>query len=374
MKILKHLCFIGIVVLLASAMVSCDFVEKPEVPGDNIVGYTEDGRPLISLTIGTGGGRALTTANAKGSLFYYEVVFKDSKDAIYRVSWNYTQQGRIALPADKYDGPGEAILFAGDSNKTLLAIGEMTFPDDGEISAKTTSITFTLVALETDVSDIPGHPAIPVNIPAPGDPAIDAVPGSTFKITGPADYATYLPVERDLVDTLLPKAKVRIGTVSSYYPVFEVPKGAAAPDTISATFEVGNIADFAEGIVEAGTAKIVAVNVPVESESGDPLGPSPEVGGGTFTADFTTGTFTIADITTTDNSGFVQISIQIPVAAISDTAVPAGNGGEPVIWYIRGGSDNQNLDPGKDATRNRGGAILLGVGDISSHTIIIVGP
>jgi hypothetical protein len=336
MKNLKHLCFIGIVVLLASAMVSCDFVEKPDVP-DNIVGYTDDGRALVSLTIGTPG-RALTPLRAKGGVDFYEVIFVDGSD-VYRASWNYTQVGRIIIPEGEYETVDKAMLFAGRrSDKTLLAIGTIDTPTGGLVDSSVTQIVFALTPLETDI-----------NVATPST--------SSFQITEPEDtHAT-------AVLTTLPKAKVG----NAVYPVFEVPKGV---NDIEATFEVkgivGGVVDYTDGIALPTTPAARVMSTGVIVDSGDSLG-LPLITAGAITADLDTGIFTIAGITTPDEIGFAQISIEIPVSAILLT--DDVNGVAPITWFIRGGLRNDILDLGATAN-SLGGAILLGVGGITGYTII----
>jgi hypothetical protein len=344
MKTLKHLCFIGIAVLLASAMVSCDFVEKPNVPGgDNIVGYTEDGTPLVSLTIGVPTGRALTLPLARAGVDYYEVIFRNGTD-YYRASWNYTQKGKIIIPAVTYASATEAILFAGrSSDKTLLAVGLITDPPSGAITLTTTTITFGLTALTTDVK---------------------ADPDSSFQITEPDTHLT-----ADLTTANFPKAKVG----NAVYPVFMIPENVDGTiiDPVEASFEVGGIsAANNDGIIVAGagevffTAEIVASELQMPTVSGGTVlpasGPVPD-----------DGLFTIEDILSSNHIGFSRMALRIPVSAIS--LANDVNGVEPITWYIRGGMINADLDLGS-AANSLGGAILLGVGNVNGYLIETTGP
>jgi hypothetical protein len=343
MKTLKHLCFIGIAVLLASAMVSCDFVEKPDVPLSNIVGYTDDGTPLVSLKIKTGASRALTLTLARAGIDYYEVVFFDGAK-YYRASWDYTKTGSIIIPAVNYSGANSAVLYGGrDEDKTLLAFGTLTNPNIANLVGNT--IVFSMVALTTTVTE-------------DGDT-------SSFKITGPTtpkDYTT---------TGILPKVKVN----KAEYPVFKVPASAdgGTNPAINATFTVANITDAAKMVVgpvvaPATTAgKVYYATVVADTQA---LISLPSVTNGTVTpaagTGLTDGVFTITGINTGDNLGFAKVSIEIPVLAIANT--PDANGVGPITWFIRGGMQNKALDLGS-GSNSLGGAFLLGVGEVNGYLI-----
>jgi hypothetical protein len=349
MKTLKHLCFIGIVILFALAMVSCDFVEKPDVP-DNVVGYTEDGRAIISLTIATPG-RALTQSQAQnGGIDYWEVVFHDNSpgaDKYYRASWNWTQTGRINVPTGvTYSlAGGSAVLFGGRmSDKTLLAVGIIA-TGSATVTTSTTQISFNMTALTTDVQ---------------------ADPASSFKITGPAGYLTGTPI---VPPATFPKAKVG----NAEYPVFRIPVNAPANGAITATFAVGGITDNHKILVVEEGKVFLSTDI-VESQA---LVSIPVIGGGIIAPASVTanilndGTFNISGITTGNIIGYAKMAIAVPVSAISITEDVSGIG--PIKWYIRGGMQNYLLDLGA-ASNSLGGAILLGVGNVNGYEIIPIWP
>jgi hypothetical protein len=344
MKTLKHLCFIGIAVLFVSAMVSCDFVEKPDVQNSNIVGYTEDGTPLVSLKIGTSASRALTTQLAQLGADFYEVAFFDTVGGkYYRTSWNFTEKRRVTIPtpASGYPSAAEAILFAGkSSDKTLLAVGIITDPPSGIIAPTTDTIVFGLTPLTTNVT---------------------AATSSSFQITGPTNYST------STVPAPFPKTKVG----GSTYPVFKVPESSAL---ITATFTVGGIATgpYNTGIMVGSVNTAIVSRVMFTGEISDTgssmakisLAPTGGIAPAANSNVLNTGTFTITGITTTADIGFAKMAIEIPVTAISLDAT----NGEPHTWYIRGGLQNYLLDAGS-AIGSPGGSILLGVGTVDGYLV-----
>jgi hypothetical protein len=336
MKALKHLCFIGIVVLFASAMVSCDFVEKPDVP-DNIVGYTEDGRPLISLTIATPG-RALTLSQAQTKIDYYEVVFYDNTvtpGKHYRAVWPFTKRGRINIPPVNY--ANNAVLFAGrNSDKTLLAVGVIA-PGSANVSTATVTIDFNMTALTTDVT---------------------ATPASSFQIMTPGYLTSAL--------TTATFPKERVDGVD--YPVYKIPED----DPVDARLTVGGILPASRIMVAEPGGRIWVSGEVTDSRA---FVGTPTLSGGTITpaaaAALPDGIINITGLTATGGMGFVKMAIEIPVFAIS--ADNDAYGRAPITWYIRGGLQNEYLDLGATAN-SQGGTILLGVGNVTGYQINPIGP
>jgi hypothetical protein len=334
MKALKHLCFIGIVVLFASAMVSCDFVEKPDVP-DNVVGYTDDGRAIISLAIATPG-RALTLSQAQTKIDYYEVVFNDNVGTkLYRAVWPYTKRGRINIPTGNY--ANNAVLFAGrNSDKTLLAVGIIA-TGTANVTAAITTIDFNMTALSTNVA---------------------ADPLSSFQIMTPG-YLT-----SSLTTATFPKARVD----GVDYPVFRIPENTA----IAAQLLVGGISPDSKIFVANSGGQLWVSGEVTDSPA---FVSSPELSGGTITPatgnQLADGLISIAGLTATGGMGFVKMAIEVPVLAIS--ADNDAYGRAATIWYIRGGLQNEYLDLGS-AANSQGGTILLGVGNVTGYIINPIGP
>ncbi|MDR0447957.1 MAG: hypothetical protein LBH07_04750, partial [Treponema sp.] len=76
--VLKRACFIGIAVLFVLAIAACNAFLNPGNQVNEPVHFTEDGRPMVELTINTGANsRAMTQTLAQAAVDYYEVVFYD---------------------------------------------------------------------------------------------------------------------------------------------------------------------------------------------------------------------------------------------------------------------------------------------------------
>jgi hypothetical protein len=348
--LMKKTILAALTVLLVMLAVTCD----SSTPGFSGVEkepprYTEDGRLLVSLSIGTGNAsRAMTGALAKANADYYEVAFQDLSNTskTYRASWDYTKTGRIAVPAGDYDDASKAILFAGrKSDRTLLAVGVITAVDGTagtEITSITTSVTFTLSALTNDVKNDP------VN--------------STFQITGPVGYET-----SDIASVAdFPLAKID----NINYPLFRIPDNIAA---INADYDVNfptiSTIDTKDGIIVQSLGTIYSMGFVYENKLGEKT-PSLVVEGTYLTPaanTAVTGTFAL-EIDTTGTlvpTGISRLSIEVPVCAIN-TANDA-----PDIWYIRGGMYQADLDAG-NSTNSLGGAVLLAVGLDVGYVVDII--
>ena len=355
---MKKMFFAVCAVLLALAIFSCVDTIVPENGPD---GYTEDGRPMKSLTIRTGGvGRALTGPLAKAGADFYEVSFFDGTN-YYRKSWNWAETGKIIVPfGDYYMDSAKAILFAGRmSDKTLLAVGYLTAATGSttlnEIDGTTTSVTFTLTPLTSDVK-------------ADGT--------STFQITE-AGYET------SSVPSPFPTARIDGGPS---IPMFKIP----ADSTATAEFEfmpTATMDDYKDGIYVLPDAAgsvwgFYSSGVSSTSSSG-PLGlvevlgaftaPNPNALLSASTDNNIIG-FTLTSPGAPDTTdGLGKIAFAVPVCAI---AAPSAYGAaidkiaDPITWYIKGGLQNGFFDEGKDRS-SPGGAILLGVGSVSPIDIIV---
>jgi hypothetical protein len=353
----------AIAVLMALAVSSCDFA--PLSKGSEPIEYTEDGRPLVNLTIGRPNmSRALTLELARRGVDFYEVAFTDGTK-VYRASWDYTQTGKIKVPAGDYGGANKAVLFAGRySDMTLLAVARITMVDTtpvtytagvgtANITATTTSVTFTLTPLLTDVhGGVQGAAGAPTN--------------SSFLITGPAGYIT----TGNHSATELPDAKVGDKTI----PIFKIPNNAAATASFGLSLSGGG-AVFAEyntaiQALAGGTVKFAGVSAnnypPVlldpddtKITAPDPTAPATIALPAAITIDLVS-----AHNDGTDN-GLCKIAISVPVVALGTTEFPH-------TWNVRGGLNNGDYDLGADEPLKGGGAILLGVGNISDDGIDII--
>jgi len=325
---------IAAVIVLAVVTASCDFFGGPKID-DGIVGYTEDGRPLVQLTIGTGGsaGRAMAHEFAVGAVDFYEVVFNQN-GTYYRTSWHKGQTGIIILPRDGHEyqvDATEAICFAGIySSKLLLAVGLLDVATTIDIN--TTEVTFELVSLNTDVS-------------------FDALT-TTFKITEPVEYFT----EVILGGTILHKYEdIR----NQAYPIYLVPNDTSGIEaTYDITASAGDIGDYVSGII------VTEAEVRTHAYYGPDDDYAP-INSPTITNNPAGALALPLELAfdTRDNNGLCGIFIELTVQAID---VAAGG----IEWNIWGGTFNHQLDAGKDVL-SRGGAVLLGIGDLSSTYIIV---
>ena len=352
---MKKTILAAFVVLLAVMAVTCDNF-SPDADKATPQ-YTEDGRPLVQLTINAPKmSRALTADLAKGLVDYYEVAFKDpgyngtTNTRIYRTSWNYAKTGRIAVPAGDYDDATKAVLFAGRYNdKTLYAVGIITATSEGigetEILPTTTSVTFTLSPLLNDVNS---------------DPAT-----STFLITGPtsSDPGGHDYSSASLTD--IPTVKLSGG---KSYPIFAIPphgyvnSGAGKNITAEYTVNCGASANaYYDGVIVTTGAKIVSAGYS-DDESKDMF----TAVTGSITAPLPDAQFPsdgkielLINIAAVANDGLSRLAVEVPVCAISNVF------NSPGVWYIRGGMNQTVLDEGKDADAPIGGAVLLAVGPVS---------
>jgi len=365
---MKKTVFALFAVLLVLSLASCDFFEPPVGTEVNSPMSPDDSREMVELTINVGGSgtnRALIGGQASTNSNKYEVVFVDSGGAFWRKNWNNTPSTTITIPVDSYTHITNAILFAGDTNNTLLAIGSITsvggvstLGGPASITKTSGTVTFTMAPL----SYVPGGATMG---------------NSSFQIKGPTttsgtDYSNE-PI-----------------TFESTYPVFAIP--ANGHDNTSKT---GTSADYSTDIVgqyiiECGpnyaAAKIygpwaLTANYPDPSELpglasvkvGVATRLPPVVATGTESTMPLDGKFDFyIDVTGAagvNEDGYSKVSIEVPVIAIGSTSGNNVNGSTtPITWYIKGGENNTDLD---DGTYN-GGAVLLKVGTPQERTTITI--
>jgi hypothetical protein len=318
---------------------------------------TEDGRTLVGLNIGFKGiGRSLTDSIALVAAEQYEVAFYFDDTAntqananVYRTTWADGQRGTLWVETDNAGAgvdygaaPNGAILFAGYSNGTLLAVGELTAVDgttSKTITDASRTVTFALTPLHNDI------------YAAATDPS-----DSTFKITGGAPLTSSLTAFETV-------------TIDGWnYPVYELPTNGAA---ITATYAVENLP--ASGIVLAAAPKVIPklIEVPEYYKAMDVRGsftgltysgtspgtslPAPVTGVTTFNL----------GLITQSNEGLIKLCFEIPINAWSiDDGYNKNTlltDVKPGRWFIRGGISNTILDMGVSRD-SEGGAVLIGVG------------
>jgi hypothetical protein len=346
---MKKALFVLFAVLLASFLATCDLLELPpeEVPP----GSTEDG--MVRLTIDVGGvgtSRALIDTYAQSDADYYEVVFKFGSKLYQKAFENGDSVGdrTIIIPiADYAASENDAIMFAGiKTGKILLGVGEILAVDGNtstkKITGTTSSVTFTLSALENNVNDIPAN--------------------STFQIMSPNSYKTS---EAGTIPTVNDP-----GPPSVNYPVFLIPpagyndpsedivaeysvdiptRGDAVilQDDWTAT-DITTTVTSLPGTAVTGTVSCTRVT-PATGSAGTALVNDPN------TSTFATFTFAI-DVSACTADGLCAIAIDVPVCALSSTASFAT--GSRVVWHIMGGTDSTTPDDGT----GKGAPVLLSVG------------
>ena len=357
---MKRKFFAVFAVMLVLALATCDSGETPTTEGD-----------MVHLTINVGDvpNRALTLNQAQGVVNaaggFFEVVFKNSSD-VYRSSWDYGTTGEIDVPAATYTGPTQAVVFAGrKSDFTLLAIGVITKVNTTPVSpgaaatigTGTTSVTFTLSALLSGVTN--------------------TTSSSAFQILGPVSAAPN-------TDTDFTTAHKGIGTISGH-PFFYLPAATYTgyvDDSSTATDattlnKVGNIVGcYTINCGTAGASNSYYGGVIVKTWSVTPATPGADNTANLINDSFIPrypGTnaaladgefyFNIKTNTTGAGNGYCQVSLEASVVAIIDQNGLVGDV-TPVAWKIRGGLNNTTID-----NANNGGAFVLKVGNLISIDI-----
>jgi len=334
---MKKTVFALFAVLLAVLLVTCDLFGPSS--GTEEALFTEDGRPMVRLTISVGNigvSRALTTTQAQSAVDYYEVVFKDPKGVLHQEAWD-SGTTSITIPVGNYTGATKAVVFAGvKSDKTLLAVGIITAVDgnligagDAIIKSDTNSVTFTLSPLTNAVSTNKAS--------------------TTFKIIGPTKDSV------DEFDYSTANANSIPVTLSGgTYPVFCVPGGnyantdsspANLAENIVGSYSVDN--PYFDGVILAaawsatsgnysggGETGVTVVVDPADDTVGDPIN----------------GEFIFLIDASSCGDGLSKVYIDVPVYALGNT---------DITWHIKGGTTNSDPDGGAGTN---GGAVLLAVG------------
>jgi len=368
---MKRKFFAVFVLLLAVMLVTCDLVEQPVASKADVPKFTDDGRPLVGLSINVGNvsiSRALTSGPAtQTAVDYYEVAFKDpnplGNNHVYRKAFTTATigSGKIFVPQDDYPADTDAILFAGinGSPPTLLAVGHLintasvayplpTGTGTTTIDGDTTTVVFELTALTNAVSTNSAS--------------------STFKIIGPSAPTDYKTVSLASV----PAIDVFENTV--LYPVFDLPgPGLHTPaddfDHSSLPYAGNDIMGHYQITIPHSTGMVLQGVWGFQS-AGQPYGTDdtgvtvtvtpiyPATAAGTsIDGNFY---FRINVPGVSGNSGLSKIYITVPVYAINSTSTSDNkNGTTAGTWNIRGGTSNATLDNGPNSA---GGAVLLGVG------------
>jgi len=242
--------------------------------------------------------------------------------------------GNISLPGN---GEGSAILFAGKSDKTLLAVGKLYGVDGAAgtvITSDTKSVTFILYALEAGVAD--------------------SAANSSF-LTAAGDHQYNYQTVNASNTRILP---MDIG--GKNFPLFRLEHGQIVYSEYNFELHSGEFNDFsgiriaAAGIVETRQPRYTLPDGNIQTKSTIILDNNTVVtltnnNTGQFnkTVEFTLNT------STTVNGSIFSFVFSIPVYALTDGS----------RWFIRPGyaANQYDLD---DGTSGMGGAILIGTGYI----------
>lgn len=329
----------GIAVLLAFAVAACGgFLTDPE---DTVKlgfdGYNEQGQEMVVVGIGGGEGRALTdTPLRQNKATFYEVAFKNGTN-VYRTSWNKLDAATIRIPVGTYATAGDAILFAGTPDRTLIGIGILDIGSQN-ITSTTTNIRFIAKNLVNNIDLTAANSTFTSGSFVASEMEPLPVPGTIFKTPSTLPNTPIHPFAMG-------------ATISD--AVYQICVDGTGGGNLSNTYNAGiyvylNVADTPFSI---GNSTFNG-STPFVSFSGLSI-TSPTTN--TFPAD---GKFTL-EFTTPGTPGFAELSLNIKANAIDNSTSPTGV--VPLDWYIKGGLTNSALDQGV-AADSEGGALLLAVG------------
>ena len=329
----------GRALALALALSACEGIipsaESGIVPLNGPVEYTEDGRPLVQLTVHTGeeradgGARALSTDLAKAAINYYEVLFLNDEKYYHAAAYKGNPL-TLRVPADTYttDGTGKSAVvlagvYSGTGVKTLLAMGKLTDPADGNIAGKT-SVTFTLTALSTNVTDSPS---------------------STFQVTsGAPAFGKYQKPVYNGVE--IPAFKVqKNAAIVATYSIGGLDTDAAAPGS-------GGACTFGSMLITGiATVTYWAISATDITTAAIPMADEPYVNSPSPNAQVDSGAIELKMTTPNADCAYL-INFSLPVILFSYLNKAPANG-----WVLRGGLQNQLPDSG--TTTSVGGGIVL---------------
>jgi len=331
---MKKVFLIVTAVLLVMMLAGCDGVDQPS----NVVGYTDDGRAIVELELGLGLGksaRALHSTLAQAGSDFYEVIFVDSANKIYRTNWREGKVARLQVGTCDYDNTGDtdkgfAYVFAGRySDKTLLGVGQLKSTDTN-ISSSTTKVDFEIEPLETDIYDTPAAVA-----------KINAATGSTLTSTNTGFKYTSVSTQPVTIE----------GKTAYAFEVLTTPTTATldlltslTPELYDAFLPTGTPTGGQKAYIwnEGDVKPTVLTSVGVDF---DPTTAEVE--------------FTITPASGADD-GLCLIYFEVPLKLYNGGGQELG-GQAAITWYYKGGLNNKLIDMGH-SQMSLGGAILLATG------------
>jgi hypothetical protein len=317
---------------------------------------------------------------------FVEVMFrsKDATPIYYTKSARLPNPLNISVPVETYVAPvaslttsaAYATLLGGSINNgtpVLLAMGTITTPSGGAITATTAEIVFTMDALKMDLRKAAGaSPSSDYTMTAPSKQR-------QLEGTGAATVSKLLNIDDKYVpwwqldfDTNVTNSKVTITVANSrQYGVKTLGAwGTTAGVKSQIYFQSKTLSDSTKGII-MGAQNITAAS------------PAPAVGTVLFD---TTGisiplTYKIGAAGTA-TAGLALLSYDVPVMGL-EIGSGATRPSKGVIWHIRGGYDNAYPDGGAtndgsttNAPESLGGAIVLEIGtaNLSNYVVTSTGP
>jgi hypothetical protein len=359
----KSLCVL-FAALLALLLVTCDSFAPPD--GGDTPLFTEDGRPMVKLTINVGDNgtsRAMIgNQDQKDAVTHYEVAFLSGSN-IYRTKWPKSAgSGTITVPTGAYATAADAVLFAGKADSTngdtLLAIGAITATSDGgtgstDITLSTNSVTFTLYALlsEADTSFKILGPTAATGLTNYATYAKIPGPGSTFNMFGVPGHG-FSNTGTGYTSTIAGQFTINCGSSGTGNANY-------AGVWIKGPWDVISDVPANTEMPSGGTGLQVVTSVITPSSQSNVAAP-------------TNGVFVFKiDVSSLGSDGYSKIYLNVPVNAINgntsndSSPVTAGN------WYIRGGLNNSAVDEGSTSD---GGAVVLEIKDVSSSKTVTITP
>ena len=394
----RKLIFTAAAAILASFLLTCipgppDDKEDFVLPEFTDVEYSRDGGLVTIYLDGSApvrNSRALSLENAKLGHDLFEVAFM-SGSTIARAVWEKGHAAGVNGVARGVDytsavsgGAGSAILFVGKkSDRTLLAVGRLTHVNNGAgnvetavISAATRSVTFTVAALKTGVSDDPYASSFTTNARTLG--TVGA--GNTY----------VMPVtigEKDFPLFNLDPIPTGTKTISASYQ-FEVASGSAVvPNLFDSTYAGGIIRKGPMRVTQAldypsstpakfgwrvprypigdgesedwATSADSIIGIPIDVDTLTPVVPANNNSASITSAFVNPAQFTFTSNAVHNKEAFA-FSFQVPVYPLTNIGRVSPN---DFMWYIRPGYDSYWLD--LDDGVGNGGAILIGTGQFT---------
>jgi len=384
MKVNKQILKTRILTLIIIFTCILHFTCKPDIPEEtesydeytNVVYSPELNAVTIYLNGRAPVPRALSRPLALMGCDYFEVNFMDSANNLTRAEW---MAGKIAgisdLPAGNYGniaGANSSILFAGKSDRTLMAVGRLTAVDGAPgitaITDSSKTVTFTLDAIVAYVSSDPNDssfitaakdtaPASPLDKYMDVSPTNTVVSDESIFYTVPSKTFPCFKLER--LQTVRADYTFRLnsspaGGAFDDYGIFVSPPAYAAPGLPVTDNFVERKAPryYSDGGIYHESILLLDENTDVKLLNNNPLPTDPPYRFQS-TVEFT------FDTTNTINGSMFAFTFFVPVYALKEY----DKFGNKSRWYVRS-SYGPNLYDLDDGTVGMGGGVLIKTGHI----------